>query len=1320
MWDARRWLARAVEIGHSRRTRNIGIGVLIAVVLYGLAGFFGVPLLVRDVVAPRVATSLDRPLSVGRVAFNPYTLLLEIDKLRVGARAGTAGAPLADIERLRVEASWKSLVNLAPVINEVRIDRPIIHVRRLAPNRFNFSDLLESPPTTPAAAKKPSRFSISNIELHDGQILFDDRVLGQHHLINNIQIGIPFIANLRSDVDVYVQPLLQMVIDGSPLRVAGKAKPFANPPQSVMNLNLHRLNLSRFAAYLPKKLAMQIPAGTFSSALQLHFVSAPSHPLIRLNGRAAVDNLELRDANNAPLAELKHATVALTDVEPLEGIAHLKKIFVDGLKLHVVRNRAGTINFVSLMGGKPAGAGAHPVAPGAPAPPALPAARPSATAPAPAKPVPSAASPKPQPTAGTKRETRDPPASSNPKPPTAGIAQAAAPSPLPTPSVAAPALAPATAKPSSFDLTLKSFELINSSVQLTDRTHAAPATLAIDDIHLALHNVATSSQASPASFTLAAKLGGGAIAATGSVEPAHLQMTADVSLDQIDLPSLQAFAKPMLVASVASGKLSVHARVVMRSGGNRLNLQVKPADASINNFELRAPNESQNPLGWNRLSVALAQADLGKRQATVKEVRLDGLHLFAQRERNGQLSLSSLISRPPPAPSPAAQPSAAQPSTLTSRRHSHTGGRTGIPPSRAGKGAQRAPSSAPAGSWTYQIASFDLENARIEAKDESGPGATTLALAPFNVHLKNVSSDFAKPITLELDGKVNRRGAFKIAGNAALSPLKARLRIITRRIDLAMANPLVSSRLSATIKNAALSINGVLDAAKASDKLRLAFHGDALVGGVRMLDKVTNESFLVWNLFAARRIDFRLGAGPPRIHIAALALSDFYARMILNRDGRLNLRDIMARPHAAPTSLTRPTPARPPSHVANAAPTPITADIELGEITFTGGKVNYTDNFIQPNYTADLTSLSGKVGTFGSRLTAPAGVTIQGQINGNAPINISGSIDPLAPMASLDITAKAEGIELPNLTSYSTKYTGYPITNGTLTVDIHYLLKQQKLTAENHILIDQLTFGEKVDKPSVLNLPIRLAVALLKDPNGQIKLDIPISGSLSNPQFSIGGVIAHVLMNLVVKAATSPFSLLAAAVGGGGSNQDYNHVGFAPGWAMLTPNDQHRLDTLAKALQNRPAVKVTITGRVDPRLDVPGLREAMLRAAIGEQKIKTLGASAAGANPATIRIAPDEYGKYLWRAYKAADFAKPTNFIGMTKSVPQAEMKKLMLEHFKVTDEDLRNLANARAEAVRKELAAHVNQSRLSITAPKLTADGIKAGKTTRADLSPQ
>lgn len=1251
--------------------RRIGAAALIAVALYGLAGFFGIPMLVRHLVAPRLAASLGRPLSVGRIAFNPYTLRLEIDRLHLAERGGAA-PPFVDIGRLRLKLSWSSLVRLAPVIGQVRIDHPAIHIVRSAANRFNFSDLLEPSGAAPAAprraaASKPYRFAISNIELHNGEIHFDDAVLGEKHLIKDIQIGLPFIADLPSDVNIYVQPLLRMVVDGSPFRIAGKAKPFATPPESVINLNLHRLDLPRFAGYLPEKLAVKIPAGTLSSELRIHFVNGGQRPLIRVGGEAALDQLDLRDAADAPLANLRHAMVALSDVEPLEDVAHLERIYIDGLTVRVVRNPDGTINLASLMGGKPAAA--------------------------------------------------------SPKPMAANVAQAA-PSPPPSTAAAAPA-APTSKRPTAFDLTLKSFELVNSAVQLTDKTGPAPAMLAIQGIHFGVQNLDTGAQAPPASFALAATLGGGgALAVKGSLDPARSRITADISLDQIDLPALQAFAQSMLAATVATGKLSAHAKVQTQFAGGHFNLHAEPADASLDNFELRAPNQNESPLGWTRLSVSVAQADLAAHQATVSQVRADGLRLFARRERDGELSLASLIRKPPS--SAAAAPTSPAPATRPSAPERHE--RSPSRERRATSSPRRrnSPPSAPATTWTYRIGSIDMENAQVRVEDQSGPGPVALAVAPLNMHLKDVSSDFAKPIAVEVDGKVNGKGGFKIAGSAALSPLKAKLRVMTRRVDLAAANPYVSGRLNATIKNAALSINGALDAAEVRDRLRLKFRGDAIVGGVRMLDKVSTESFLVWNSFSARRIDLDLGSGPPRIHIGALALADFYARVILNRDGHLNLRDIVARPQSAPTSLTHPEPAPAAATLAPGPPAapaaePIAADIEFGEITFEGGRINYTDNFIQPNYTANLTHVSGKVGTFGTRSTAPAGVALSGRINRGAPIDISGSVNPLAPMAYVDIKAKADDIELPDLTAYSAKYTGYPITRGTLTVDVHYLLDQQKLSAENHIFIDQLTFGDKVESPSATNLPIRLAVALLKNPAGEIDLNVPISGSLSDPQFSIGGVILHAFMNLILKAATSPFSLLAAAVGGGGANEDYSHIDFAPGWATLTPAARKQLDILAKALQHRPALKLSITGRVDPEFDRDGLREAMLTMAIRAQKIKALGSEAAGADPATIRVAPDEYGKYLWRAYKAADFAKPRNLIGMTKSLPQDEMKKLMLANTKVTDADLRQLADARAAAVRKALAASVDASRLSVTAPKLNADGIKdKGKTTRVDLSLQ
>ena len=153
-----------------------------------------------------------------------------------------------------------------------------------------------------------------------------------------------------------------------------------------------------------------------------------------------------------------------------------------------------------------------------------------------------------------------------------------------------------------------------------------------------------------------------------------------------------------------------------------------------------------------------------------------------------------------------------------------------------------------------------------------------------------------------------------------------------------------------------------------------------------------------------------------------------------------------------------------------------------------------------------------------------------------------------------------------------------------------------KLTAENHIFIDQLTFGDHVDSPDATNLPIRLAVSLLKNSKGQIDVRIPISGSLSDPQFSIGSIILGAFMNLIVKAATAPFSLLASAFGsvtGSGAPQDLAYIEFAPGYSTLTPESQQKLDTVAKALADRTALKLNIEGRIDPKFDTDGYKEAV-------------------------------------------------------------------------------------------------------------------------------
>ena len=1265
-------MERASAFGHgvvrfvrSRRARRIGEWVLGIILFLGLATYIAVPMVLHSILVGTVAKQLKRPVTVGKIGFNLYLLRLDIDQLHIGEPAGAD--PFVDIGHIRVRVGWSSLFRLAPVVREVSITKPSIHIIREAEQRFNFSDLLESPNPPPPPPKekppgKPQRFAVSNIRLTDGDIRFDDQVLSQQHHIEHIQLGIPFIADLPADVDIYVQPLLEMIIDGSPMHIVGRARPFANPPESVVDLRLHKLELQRYVAYAPKRIAIKVPSGTLSSDLQVHFVQAgasSAQPKITVSGAVSLDQLAVQDGGGAPLVEVGHAEVRLAHVEPLESVIALEKIWIDKLVAHATLNSDGTTNFTSVMGSAP----------------------------------------------------------------TPATAPSAEPSAAPSPIAPLNQSAEAPAAKSALDLSLTSFQMLNSAVQLTDNRNPTPNHLSLEEIQIGVQNFRTIGQ-TPATFDTGMKLGsGGTITTKGTVDLSQSEARTELAIDQIDLPGLQGFAQPTFAGNIASGKLNVHAKLMAHFANGPFNVHVEPANITIDNLKVDDPKH-ETPIQWKTFGIAIAQVDLASHQAVVSDVHSDGINLFVRRGPGGELSLQSLIrSAPPPTPE---------------ERRAARAAAKAAKPAKSVKSTKAAKSPAPkepvGPTWKYKVASIGLENTSARVEDQSTPRPAKLAVAPLNIHLKNVTEDLAKAIGLDITGTLNKKGSFDVKGDLAPIPLKADLHVITDHLNLAPLDPYVASKLNATITSAALTMKGALGLDSSHKDFRVSYKGDVGLGKVMVLDKLTRDPFVQWTTLNVTRINVKSGEGAPYAHIGAIALDDFYARIILRKNGTMNLKDVLATEKAPPTSLTRgeqppgavvptPVPSEPVTQGAvTTTPAPSaqgpSANIEVGKITLGHGHVNYSDYFIQPNYSADLTDIMGNIGKFGTETTEPAEVTIDGKVNGSSPLTISGSLNPLAPKASLDITAKAEGVELTGLTPYSNTYAGYPIIKGTLTVNVHYILKDEQLTAENHILLDQLTFGDPLPGAKASKIPLRLAIALLKDSSGKIDLSIPVSGSLSDPKFSVMDVVLGALKTIIIKAATAPFNLLASAIPNfHGSQQQLSYVEFAPGTATLTPDAKKSLETLAAALQARPSLQLSIEGRVDPAFDHDGLREAILLDRMKAEKVKREGGNAGDLDK--VELTPAESEKYLTRVYKAAKFDKPKDFMGLDKSLPPDQMKKLLLANIQVTDAELKQLADRRAAVVRQFMSDKVAPGRLFLVASKLTPEGIAdKGKTTRVDLS--
>ncbi|MFC6521884.1 DUF748 domain-containing protein [Undibacterium arcticum] len=318
-------------------------------------------------------------------------------------------------------------------------------------------------------------------------------------------------------------------------------------------------------------------------------------------------------------------------------------------------------------------------------------------------------------------------------------------------------------------------------------------------------------------------------------------------------------------------------------------------------------------------------------------------------------------------------------------------------------------------------------------------------------------------------------------------------------------------------------------------------------------------------------------------------------------------------------------------NIAPPTPSGKEALIRIGQTTLQGGNINFTDNFVKPNYSANLTNMGGSIGALSSRNPQPAAIDLRGRIDSDAPVQISGSLNPLFKPLFLDVKASAKNIELTRLTPYAAKYAGYAIDKGKLSMNVAYHIENDTLTAQNHLNLDQLTFGEKMDSPDATKLPVHLAVALLKNGRGEIDINLPVSGTLSDPQFSIGGIVFRLFMNLIAKAVTSPFALLSSAFGGG---EELAYAEFTPGLATLTPATQTRLDTLTKALKDRPALRLDITGWVDPQADLEGIREAILSRKIRAMKRKDASNQNDDAESDDLNVPEADKAHYLERIYK--------------------------------------------------------------------------------------
>jgi len=831
------------------------------------------------------------------------------------------------------------------------------------------------------------------------------------------------------------------------------------------------------------------------------------------------------------------------------------------------------------------------------------------------------------------------------------------------------------------------------TVRWADATTRPAAALQADDVTLDVRDIALP-LVKPFGFEGGLKLQDGTLRFTGeaAADKAQVRATVQALALQLAAPYVTQALEPA-IAGQLTGELGVQWEAPARKDATGVTLTAGPL--ALEQFTVKAGKATLASLG--KLAVDGVQVPLDDRTATLATLAITRPQATVDRDAQGRWMFERWMK------------------TADSS----------------------APASDTAPPWKVRVADFTLDGGSVTFADNAQPRPVALDVSTLSIAAQNLASDGAKPQPLKLSaritdpkaGKGREPGRLVYQGTLAPEPLAVEGRVNATRLPLHTLDGYIAGALSVQLLHADAGFRGQVALAQSGQGTRLRLTGDAAVEDLKAnstaastpkTEAQVGEELLAWKSLNLRGIAVTTAPGAaPRVEVAETGLADFFARITVNEAGRINLGDIAKTPaeaQAANAAAAAATPAAsmpqaPASAPAVAQADPLAPIVRFGPVSLVNGRVAFSDYFIKPNYSADLSELTGKLSAFSSE--APGGdpvladLELRGKAEGTASLEVTGKLNPLAKPLALDITGKVRDLELPPLSPYSVKYAGHGIERGKLSMDVNYkVLPNGQLTASNRLVLNQLTFGEPV-QGAPNSLPVKLAVALLSDRNGVIDLDLPISGSLNDPQFRLAPVIFKIIVNLVTKALTAPFSLLASALGGG---DELSHVPFAPGSAVLTPEAQQNLAKVVKALNDRPALKITVTGTASLKDEREGIQREHLRQLVLAEKRR---ASPQDAAP----VSADEYPALLKAAYRRADIAKPRNLVGLAKDLPVPEMEALLLANQSATEAQAAELAQERGQAVRAYLLEQkLPAERLFVAAPKAGAQAEKW--TPRADLS--
>ncbi len=788
--------------------------------------------------------------------------------------------------------------------------------------------------------------------------------------------------------------------------------------------------------------------------------------------------------------------------------------------------------------------------------------------------------------------------------------------------------------------------------------------------------------------SLAAVVNGTAFSLTGQTKPFadSLETSLDIDLKGLSLPFYMGYVPRDLEIVVQSGSLDLRGKVSYIQSRNRKPDIVVLGDLSLKDLSVLDP-KGRPLVTLPDARVTLAPSRLSDRTVILSDVKIDSPRLHLRRDASGALDWVALLSR-----------------DAHGKNNDQTGGEDPVPGATV---AGREPDDPARTEETFNldVNAFSISKGTVEFTDASNTHPAKIVWSEVDLQARELSTRPDAQGNIRLASRLNGTGSVSAAAHLSLNPLLCRARMDVKGLEIGWVQPYFADKVQLVVTRGHLSAEGDVSVGETPDNtLKTSFAGSARVGDFASVDKKHADDFIKWRTLILD--DISLVSDPGSLEIGGVRIEDVFSQIIVQKDGSLNIRNAF---QAGKDTGTAP--------VEGGEQT--FEQIKIARVALHNGDVSFLDRSVKPSFSADLGEIWGSVTGLSSERVQPAALNFSGKLNYSTPLKITGRINPFTDDVFLDLHTNVQDMDLSALTPYSGRYLGYAIERGKLSLDLEYLIDKKELNARNDVLIDQLTFGGSVESEDAVNLPIKLAVSLLKDPKGLIDLHLPVKGRTDDPEFSVASIILTMIINTISKAATSPFSLLDALYPGA---SELSVIEFEPGRAVLPPGAEERLGVLVKILTDKPSLKIDIQGFADMEKDRAGLADALFEKKLKAEKLRAVAGNIAGARTLDdVTILPEEYERYLKKAYDAAEFPKPRNFIGLPLSLEPHEMEKLIRENIEVTDSDLRLLALSRAQRVKACLTGIqlIDPARIYLVEKNNLSPDEKPGKSnSRAEIT--